>query len=191
MWHGFMCVMIQHIAEHHRRALKPRYKPQGVKIGLHDVIAVSLRPTACGIALGGGHFQIGGQQVVAAMGFMRRVVNKVLRVKALAHQAALHIHQTGQHRINRSITYGTFKSFKCKIFIHWLNLPRLKAPPNKGALVILIVLFEVVGCASLVDNSIVLFEDIHNFLVHFSFLRDFFPKFFGGIFHFRPFACRD
>ena len=64
------------------------------------------------------------------LGWIRRPLSLELRrfgARFHVFEDLVHLHQTGQHRINRSITYGTFKSFKCKIFIHWLNLPRLKA----------------------------------------------------------------
>ena len=184
-----MCVVIQYIAEHHRRTREPGHKPQGVKIGLHDIIAVSLRPTACGIALGGGHLQIGGQQIVATMGFMRRMINKILGVKALAHQPTLHIHNAGQNGVYGAFLNMVFQFIECQQRCHSNTL--LLDPERRGAALGSLVLTKCIGRASLSYNFIIITKNLNDFSVDFSFGGNIVPEYLGCILDDFPFILGD
>ena len=98
MGHGFVGVVIKDIAQHQNGFIQPRHLAHRRHIGAQDIVAIAGLPTGRCKAFGRGHHQIGGQQIVAAMGFRVGMVDEIGHVKTLAHQAALHIdkgHQDG------------------------------------------------------------------------------------------------
>ena len=90
-----MGVMIKHIAQHQRRSLEPGYPPQGAKVRLHGVVAVAGFPGGRLVALDRFHFLVGGQQIVARVGFLPGAVDEELGLEPFAHKTALHV---GLHR---------------------------------------------------------------------------------------------
>lgn len=100
MRHLRMRVMVQHVAENQRRAFEPRNAPERRKVGLHRVVAVTFLPARRLVAGHGLHLHVRRKQVVAAMRFLPRAFHEVFRMKTLAHQAALHVHLTGEHRVD-------------------------------------------------------------------------------------------
>ena len=114
MGDGLMCVVVQNITENHCRALQPGHQPDRAEIWFHDIIAVSRLPTAGRIAFRRRHLQICRQQIVTAMGFFVRVLNEVNCMKPLTHQAALHVHQTGQDGINCAVCNKGFQVVKAQ-----------------------------------------------------------------------------
>ena len=95
-----MRVVVEHVTEHHHRALEPGHRAQGAKIRLHHVIAIARTPGGRGIAVGRGHRQVGGQQVVAAMGLFPGAGDEMLGMEPFAQQPALHVDQAGQDRVH-------------------------------------------------------------------------------------------
>ncbi len=95
-----MSVMIHHVTNDQSRAFQPRRAAQCGEVRLHQIVAISGGPAGGGIAFHRVHFQIGGQQIVATMGFFPRAVDEMLRHKTLAHQPALHIHDACQNGID-------------------------------------------------------------------------------------------
>ena len=105
---GFVMVVIEHVAQNHYGGFKPRNGAQGIKVGLHNIVAVAAFPAGTCIAFGGSHLQIGGQQIVTAMGFLISAINKMLREEAFAHQAALHVDHAHKNGVNLTTGDGGF-----------------------------------------------------------------------------------
>ena len=99
-------VVVEDVAHHHGGAGEPGHAAERREVGLVDVVAVARGP-ACGlVALHRVHLDVGGEEVVAAVGFLVAAVHEVLRVEALAHEAALHVHDAGEHRVDLSARDG-------------------------------------------------------------------------------------
>ena len=113
-----MVVVVADIAEHHRRPLQPRHAAQRRKVGLHHVVAVSRRPRGRPIAVRRRHIEVGGQQVVAAVGFLPRAVHEMLRGEPLAHQAALHVDDAGQNRVDLARFHGLLERVEAEVSGH-------------------------------------------------------------------------
>ena len=93
---GSVGVVIENIAEAEGGALQPRHWAQCAQVWLHDVIAVARRPTGGGVAIGSRHFQVGRQEIVAAVGFAAvGDFEKGFGVQAFAHEPPLHIDDAG------------------------------------------------------------------------------------------------
>ena len=69
---------------------------QGLEVGLEDEIAVTQGPGRGLVAGHRLHFQVDGQKVVAAVGFLHHAVEEEVPHHPLAHEAALHVHH-GDH----------------------------------------------------------------------------------------------
>ena len=125
MGHGGVGVMVQHIAQHQCSAFQPRHSAQRGQVGGHDIVAISRFPTGRGIAIRCRHLKVGRQQIVAAMGLFKRGFHEVDRMKPLAHQTALHVHKTGQHRVDAAVSDAGFQVIKAKVAGHvgvlWLK----------------------------------------------------------------------
>ena len=68
MRHLGMGVMIDHVAEHQRRAGQPGREPQRREVRRHRVVAVAGGPARRLVARHRLHLEVGGEQVVAAVG---------------------------------------------------------------------------------------------------------------------------
>ena len=84
-------VMVDQVREHERGRRLPGGAAQRLHVGLHDVVAIARRPACRGIALHRVHLDVGREQVVAAMRLFPAALDEETGVKALAHQAALHV----------------------------------------------------------------------------------------------------
>ena len=118
MRHVGVGVVILHVAQHHHRALQPAEAADGGQIRLHHIVAIAARPAGRGIAFDRVHFKVRCQQIVAAMGLVIGAVDEVARVEALAHQAALHVDDTGQNRVDRTFLNGLFQGVECHVGSH-------------------------------------------------------------------------
>ena len=118
MRHLFMRLVVEDVAKHKHRALKPGQPPDCRQVGLHDVVAITRFP-GCGlIALRRRHLQIGGEQIVAAMGFLPRALDKMLGVKPLAGKPPLHVDDTGKDRVDLAGSGRGFQFVKGKLSSH-------------------------------------------------------------------------
>ncbi|MNN15237.1 hypothetical protein D3C81_1283380 [compost metagenome] len=93
-------VMVEHVAQHQRRAFKPGHSAQGAHVRLENEVAIAFTPTGSGVTGHRFHVDVVGQQVIAAVGFLMAAVDKELYLEALADQAALHVDHAGQDRID-------------------------------------------------------------------------------------------
>ncbi|ERT95406.1 hypothetical protein P038_01814 [Brucella abortus 99-9971-135] len=93
-------MVVQYIAQHNGRLFQPRRKAQRGEIRLHDEIAIAFVPTRRLIARYEFHIDIVGQKIIAAVGFVITGFHEKLSVEALSNQAALHVHDAGQHRVD-------------------------------------------------------------------------------------------
>ena len=98
--HRLVGVVVEKIAQDHRRAFEPGHPPHGRKVRLHHVVAVTRLPARRRVAVGRGHLQVGGQHVVAAMGFLVGAFEEVGDVETLAHQASLHVHAADENGVD-------------------------------------------------------------------------------------------
>ena len=112
--------MINHIAQHHCSSRCPGRQSQRGKIGFHDVVTIASRPTAGGVPVWCGHLYIGCQQIIATVRFIICTVNEMLRMKALPHQATLHIYDYCHHRIDSAIGSRFFQRFETQVTRHRL-----------------------------------------------------------------------
>ncbi|CUH78611.1 hypothetical protein TRM7557_01960 [Tritonibacter multivorans] len=137
MGHGRVAVVIQHITEHHRRALKPGHRAQGGQIRFHHIVAITRLPAAGGIAIRRRHLQIRGQQVSAAMGLPLRGIQKTLckafGLKPLPHQTTLHINKTHQYGVNQTRSNLAFQNLgreRCGHIVPLVVGDRQRPPPK-------------------------------------------------------------
>ena len=112
-----MRVMVVKIDHAKGRARRPWQTAQRAQIGLHHIIAIARRPARRLIALHGIHLDIRGQKVIAAMGFIG-VFDEMRGVKALAHQAALHIDKGDHDGVDLARLNGGFQGLECQIRGH-------------------------------------------------------------------------
>ena len=101
--------VVQHIAQHQRGAVQPRDAAQGFQVGFEREVAIALVPARRGIAGHRFHVDVVGEQVVAAVGFVVRAVQKELGLEALADQTALHVDHAGQHRVDAAVGDGALE----------------------------------------------------------------------------------
>jgi hypothetical protein len=113
-----MGMVVEKVAQHHRRAFQPRHPPQGGKIRLHHIVAIARLPAGRRIAVGRRHFEVGRQHVVAAMGFLVARLDEVLHMETLAHQAALHVDTAHQHGVDIAGACGRFQLVEGKVSSH-------------------------------------------------------------------------
>ncbi|MNF73957.1 hypothetical protein D3C84_559770 [compost metagenome] len=107
-------VMIEHVAQHQRRALKPGHAPQGGHVGLEHEIAVALAPAGRGVTRHRFHVDVVGQQVIAAVGFFMAAVDEKLDLEALADQASLHVDHADQYGIDFAGSRGALECIKAE-----------------------------------------------------------------------------
>ncbi|MNK80249.1 hypothetical protein D3C87_999520 [compost metagenome] len=93
-------VMVEHIAQHQRRAFQPWHLAQGAHVGLEYKIAVAFAPTGRGVTWHRLHVDVVGQQVIAAVGFFMTAVDEKLDLESLAHQPSLHVDHAHQHGVD-------------------------------------------------------------------------------------------
>ncbi len=81
-------------------AIVPRDEPQRLEVGLHREVAVARLPRGHRVALDGVHLDVDGEQVVAGLRAVRNdLVEEVVRGEPLALQAALHVGEAEQDRV--------------------------------------------------------------------------------------------
>ncbi len=73
---GLRGVMVLHVAEHQRGLLEPGTCAQRREVGLHDEVAIALRPARRLVAGHRLHVDVVGQQVVAAMRLVMRAIRR-------------------------------------------------------------------------------------------------------------------
>ena len=69
MRHRRMRMVVEGVTQHQCRAFQPRQWPQRAQVRFQGVITVTGGPTGGGVTVDCQHLHIGGQQVVARMGF--------------------------------------------------------------------------------------------------------------------------
>ncbi len=114
----FVGVVVKDVAHHHRRSRQPGHTAQRGQVGLVDIVAIARLPVGRAVALDRRHLEVGGQQVVAAMGFLVAAVHEMCGVKALAHQASLHVDDAGQHGVDFSGCHGGLESVESQVGGH-------------------------------------------------------------------------
>ncbi|MNR03094.1 hypothetical protein D3C85_1189750 [compost metagenome] len=105
-------VMIEHVAEHQRRAFQPGHAPQRGHVGLEHKIAIAFAPAGRGVTWHRFHIDVVGQQVVAAVGFFMAAVDEKLDLEALADQSSLHVDHADQHGIDFTAGSGALEGVK-------------------------------------------------------------------------------
>ena len=93
-------VVVEHVAQHQRRAFEPGHLAQRGEVRLEDEIAVALVPARRRVARHRLHVDVVGQQVVAAVRLLVRAVDEILGLEALADQPPLHVDHRHQHRVD-------------------------------------------------------------------------------------------
>ncbi len=93
-------MVVDHVAEHECRRRQPGRAPQRRQVRLHDEVAVALFPVGDGVARHRLHVDVVGEQVVAAVGFLVGAVEEEIGLHALADQAALHVGEADDDRVD-------------------------------------------------------------------------------------------
>ena len=122
-----MRLRILQIAEQHRRLFEPRHDPDRRKIGLHDEIAIALRPARRLVAGHRLHIDIVGQQVVAAMRLVIGGLDEEAGEKPLADEPALHVDGAAEHRVDLARGDGLFQLLERHVSSHAFHSA---APPG-------------------------------------------------------------
>ena len=107
-----LAVVVERVAQTQRRARQPRDAAQRREVRAHRVVAIARRPARRRVSRHRAHLQIGGQQIVAAMGLGPGAVEEELGLEALAHQAALHVHLRRDHGVDVAGRDGFLQVFK-------------------------------------------------------------------------------
>src|SRR5690606_11181269 len=93
-----------HVAQHERGGLVPRHPPQRGEVGHHHEVAVPALPARHRVAVHGVHLDVDREQVVARLGGVRDdLVEEVRRGAPLALQAALHVGERDEDRVDRAV----------------------------------------------------------------------------------------
>ena len=100
MRHVIVRVMVEHVAQHERRAWQPRRPAHRGQVRLQHEVAIALFPARRLVAGNRLHIDIVGKKIVAAVRFLVRAVDEELGVEALAHEAALHVGERRDHRVD-------------------------------------------------------------------------------------------
>ena len=132
----FVMVVIEHVAEHQGRALKPGDPAQGREVRLEHEVAVALLPVGQGVAGHRLHVDVVGQQVVAAVGLAVGLLGEVLRLEALADQAAEHVDHADQHGVDLAAGDGLLQFVEGDVARHGAPLVdgdgKAERPPEDG-----------------------------------------------------------
>jgi hypothetical protein len=97
-----LAVMIDHVAEHQGGAVQPRDPAQGREVRPDREVAVAELPRRRRIAWDRLHLHVDGEQIVAGMHLVRRLLDEEAPAHALADQPALHVGEAHQHGVDRS-----------------------------------------------------------------------------------------
>ena len=111
-------MVIHDVADDHRRAGRPGREAQRGKIGLHRVIAVTLRPTGRRIAGHRLHFLVDRQKVIARMRFRYAGFEEVTGVEPLAHHPPLHVDLGHDDGIDFPLVHEVGECFQRKRWGH-------------------------------------------------------------------------
>ena len=91
------------VGQAHDGPLLPGHRAQRVEVGAQHEVAVAALPGEHRIAADGRHVDVHAEQVVAALGaVLGDLGEEVAGGQALALQAALHVGQREQHRVDRA-----------------------------------------------------------------------------------------
>ena len=91
----------EQVAQHHRGARQPGRPPQRREIGHAVEIAIAGLPAGVLVAGDDIHLHIAGQQVVAGVhAIVGHMIHEEVAGDPLAHQAAVHIRENRQHRLD-------------------------------------------------------------------------------------------
>src|SRR5215213_7537944 len=98
-------LVVPHEIRHaHRGALVPGHGPDGREVRLHHEVAVALLPRRHRVALDRVHLHIDREQVVAGLGVvLEHLLDEVLADEPLALQAALHVGEDEEDRVDGAI----------------------------------------------------------------------------------------
>ena len=94
--------MVEHVAEHQRRALEPGDAAQGREVGLDREVAVAEVPRRRLVARHRLHLEVHGQEVVAAVHLVHDLLEEVVAGDPLADQAALHVDHADHDGVDRA-----------------------------------------------------------------------------------------
>ena len=96
--------MPEDVAEDERRPFQPRNPPQRVQVGLEEEVAVAPLPVGDRIPGDGVHLHVEREQVVAALDAVLGdlAFEEELPVHALPHEAALHVGEGDDDRVDRA-----------------------------------------------------------------------------------------
>ena len=90
------------VAEHERRPLEPRDAPERGEVWDDVEVAVALLPACDLVARDRVHLHLEGEEIVAPLDRVLGVhlLDEELPVEPLAHQAALHVRERDDHRVD-------------------------------------------------------------------------------------------
>src|SRR5581483_3099240 len=93
------------VAQDERRLLEPRDAAQGREVGDHPEVAVPALPVRHRVARDGVHLHVEREQVVATLDRLAVTgrLHEELGVEALPHQAALHVGEGDDHRVDAAV----------------------------------------------------------------------------------------
>jgi hypothetical protein len=94
-------MVVDHVAEHQRRAREPGDPPQRRQIGPDREVAVAQIPGRRRVARHRLHVHIQRQEVVAGVHLVHHLVEEVVPGDPLADQPALHVDEAGEDGIDR------------------------------------------------------------------------------------------
>jgi hypothetical protein len=114
--------MVLRVAQDQRGARQPGQAAQGLHVGLQRIVAIASLPACRLVALHRVHLHVHGEQVVAAVGLFPAAVDEELRVKAFAHQAALHVDAGRNNGVDLAGFHGLLQVFKGQITGHVVPL---------------------------------------------------------------------
>ena len=103
MRHLGMGMVVEHVGEDQRGARNPGRPAQRREVGLHHIVAVARGPARRLVAGHRLHLEVGGEQVVAAVGLLVAALEEEFRLEALSHQPALHVDLGHHHRVDAAV----------------------------------------------------------------------------------------
>ena len=93
-------MVVLEVADHQSGLFQPWDAPDGAQVGLHDEVAVALRPARRLVPRHRLHIDVVGKQIVAAMRLVVGGFDEIFRQEPLADEAALHVDGAGEHGID-------------------------------------------------------------------------------------------
>ena len=112
--HVLVAVVVEHVAQHQRRAREPRRAAQRLHVGLQHEVAIALLPARRLVARHRFHLDVDAEEIVAAMRLLMAAVDEILGVEALADEAALQVDHGGHHRVDGAGLHLGLQLFECQ-----------------------------------------------------------------------------